>query len=540
LKNKGEQVSKMRTKNILVIILAVSILASTLTISSTQSVYAATLFGDGYETGDYSAWTDKANSAGSIMGMSETTVFEGHYSADCIIGDTIGSYAYTYYTFSAVPVLYHREYIRVSTLPPSGAETDLFGIMDYAGTGTHLGTIAIQNDGSNYRWKIEYYANGVVESAYSTQVDIKANTWYYIEIMVKSGLGTGQVAVWIAEDLTTINEASPTINLTNLVNGDKPVGTVFFGGYVTGANYPVQIYSDSVVVSDTWTGPRDFTAPTIGPITATSHSIGAPVTLSSSMTDDFGIDSIIPSWNNTGTWVNQTDINAHGSASYTATLTGNWNSIPGTVVSVKFYAKDASNNWVASSQTNFVLNTYVVTLSGNQSGLTQQDTVHISLSVTKNGSAFSNYVANVSKDGLVFAMNAAASFDDTEVAAIGHMYNVSSLYDAVTSENVTFTTNTLNAVWAQAPPTPTPTPTPIPTPIPTRTPTPTAIPTSTPTPQPTATVTPSPKPTTTITPSPQPTQEGLSPAALIGIAVAVILGLAVTLLLLMRRQRLKK
>ena len=277
----------MRAKKTITIILLTCILISTLMVLS-PGVRATTFFLDNFETGNYSLWTGIVNNAGSSMQISSTTVFDGLYSADCSTSDSVGTFAFAYKDFATVPLLYHREYIRLSVLPPTGAETDLFGIMDTIGAGVHLATIAIQNDGSNIRWKLEYYNNAAETAYYSPPVAIKANTWYYVEIMVKTGFGTGQVSVWIAEDKTTITESLPTINLVNLTNDLNPIGTVFFGGYVTGASYPVHIYSDSVVLSDIWTGPRDFTKPTIGAISATSHSIGAPVTLSSAITDDVG------------------------------------------------------------------------------------------------------------------------------------------------------------------------------------------------------------------------------------------------------------
>ncbi len=441
----------MQTKKIITVILLVSILISSLTALSPGGVEAALIFTDNYNTGDYSFWTGTENNTGSSMQMSSAPVFEGLYSANCSVSDAVGTYAFVYKNLAAVPaILYHREYIRISTLPPAGAETDLCGIMDIIGPGVHLGTIAIQNNGTNIHWKLEYY-DGAPEIAYfSPSVAIKANTWYYIEIMVKSGSGTGQVSVWIAEDETAITESQPSIDLVNLTNNIHPIGTVFFGGFVTGASYPVQIYSDSVVLSDTWTGPRDFTSPSIGAITATSHSIGSPVTLNSSVTDDVGIDSIIPSWNNSGAWVNQTAINALGSKSFEASFSSIWNTNPGTVVSAIFYAKDTSDNWAASSQANFTLNNYAVTLSANQTGLTQEDTVRMNLTVTKNGAPFTNFVANASRDGSLFANNVTTSFNDRENISIAHAYNISSLYDNVVGENVTFTTNTLNIVWAKS------------------------------------------------------------------------------------------
>ena len=622
----------MRNKKTITTILLAFILISTMMVLSPGGVLATIIFTDGYETGNYSNWTATVNNTGSSMQMSPTTVFEGLYSADCSISNTVGTYSFVYKNFAAVPVLYHKEYIRISTLPPAGAETDLFGIMDVAGPGAHLGTIAIQyENGTHSRWKLEYY-NGTPQTAYySPPVAIKANTWYYVEIMVKTGSGTGQVSVWIAEDKTTITQSSPTINQTNLTNDLNPIGTAFFGGYVTGASYPAHIYSDSVTLSDTWTGPRDFTNPTIGAISATSHSIGAPVTLSSAITDDVGVDSIIPSWNNTGTWVNQTAINALGSKSFTASFTGKWNTNPGTTVSAIFYAKDTSNNWAASSQTNFTLNNYAVTLSANQTGLTQEDTARINLAVTKNGSPFTSFLANASRDASLFARNATTSFNDREIIAISHAYtisalydtaltenvtftantlnvawakslydvtlfvnqsaitqgdtintylnitkngllfngylanvtkdgslfktnvtaaftdtestatthayNISSLYDTVTGQNVSFTTNTLNVAWATPTPTPTPTPAPTATPTPQPTATPTQKPTATPTPSASATATPT--PTATVTSTPKPSQEGLSTTTIVAIVVAVIVIIVIALLLLIKTKRIK-
>ena len=447
------QVFKLKIKDAITIILVISILASAILFFSPQGVFASNVFTDNYETGNYSNWSGTVNTTSSMqMSSNPSLVLTGDFSADCALDGASNTYAYAYTNLlSPLPtVLYHREYIRVSSLPPDGTETDLFGILDIIGTGQHLGTIGIRNDSGNYLWRVKYY-NGSEEIAYSSPANIKNDTWYYMEIMVKSGSGTGQVSVWIAEDLTSITQGSPTIDLPNLMNAANPIGAVFFGGYIVGTSYlnPTHIYSDNVIVSDSsWIGPRDFTAPAIGTITSSSQSIGAPVTLSSSITDDVGIDYIIPSWNNSGTWVNQTAIDAQGSANYTAMFTGNWNNTSGTVISARFYANDTSNNWAIGTQTNFALNNYDVILSANQTGLTQEDTVNVTLSVMKNGLPFSNYLANVSKDGLLFLNNRTASFTDVALHAVTHAYNVSSLYDVVTGENVTFSTNTLNVVWA--------------------------------------------------------------------------------------------
>ena len=321
-----------------------------------QYVHADTVFADDYETGDYSAWAGTVTATGQML--ISTNAYDGNYSAQCSLNAwTWQDYAFAFYNFSAENILYHREYVKISALPPAGAEVDLFGVMDDPRT-SHLGTIAIDNNGTNYRWMIKYYNNTVADNGqYSTAVDIQVDTWYYVEIMVKSGSGTGQVAVWIAKDRVDVNQASPTMNLTNIINNDLPIGTVFFGGYIsngaftTGAN----IFSDDVVASTTWTGPRDWASPAFGSISASNTVAGTDVTLNSAITDNSGVEYVILSWNNTGTWVNQTAINAGNSSSYSANFTGTWNSTAGSVISVKFYASDALNNWGNSSQFDFTL-----------------------------------------------------------------------------------------------------------------------------------------------------------------------------------------
>ena len=178
---------------------------------------------------------------------------------------------------------------------------------------------------------------------------------------------------------------------------------------------------------------------------------------------------------------------------------------------------------------------YDVTLFVNQSAITQGATVNIYLNITKNSMLFNDYLANVSKDGSLFKTNITATFTDTEATATSHAYNISSLYDTVTGENVTFTTNTLNVSWATPTPTPTPAPTATPTPKPTATPTP--KPTATPTPS--ATASPSPTSTVTPTPTPKPSQEGLSATAIGAIVVIVIVIIAITIFVLIKKKIIK-
>ena len=111
-----------------------SIILTTFLFSLTIPVNADTVFIADYESGDFSDWTSTKN--------------------------------------NGVNLLYHREYIQFSALPPVGAECDLFGIMNIHRT-IHLGTVSIANDGADYQWVLHYYDNGVSYSVSTNAVDLK-------------------------------------------------------------------------------------------------------------------------------------------------------------------------------------------------------------------------------------------------------------------------------------------------------------------------------------------------------------------------------
>lgn len=115
--------------------------------------------------------------------------------------------------------------------------------------------------------------------------------------------------------------------------------------------------------------PPDTTVPTFGEITANTTFSGETMSLNCIVNDDAAVSSYIYSWNNTGSWVNQTAIAFsvfNNETSANATFTGIWNSTFGNVISVKIYANDTSNNWGSSEVYNFTL-TQVVIPSPNES-----------------------------------------------------------------------------------------------------------------------------------------------------------------------------
>jgi predicted GH43/DUF377 family glycosyl hydrolase len=115
--------------------------------------------------------------------------------------------------------------------------------------------------------------------------------------------------------------------------------------------------------------------PSFGSITVSNTVAGSPVQLSCLVNSPVNVSCYVYSWNNTGSWTNQTATPftsfINSTAAY-ATLTGTWNTVAGNTVSAIVYANDTSNNWNASSQYNFTItsasaSTLVFTAGAGQS-----------------------------------------------------------------------------------------------------------------------------------------------------------------------------
>jgi len=96
----------------------------------------------------------------------------------------------------------------------------------------------------------------------------------------------------------------------------------------------------------------DGNSPTFSSITANTTQADASVQLNVTISDNDAVSHFIYSWNNTGTWANQTTT---AFSSNPCQLEGTWNSTIGNVISVKAYANDTSDNWAVSSQYDFTL-----------------------------------------------------------------------------------------------------------------------------------------------------------------------------------------
>ena len=197
------------------------------------------LFSDGFESGDFSAWTGtEARGAGSIS-VSSTQKHHGNYAAyqnsPTVDG---GDRGLCYKNLAAgVNVVYLRAYFYFP-LSFEWAGSILIKLGDVA----DLRLMAMPSSASilrshNYATDIEYDS-----SAFVTLL----NTWYCLELAVLVDSTNGWIRGWF--------DANLVLNQTSI-----NTGTTYVSGVTVGNCYnwvPTEFYWDCVVVADAYIGPE--------------------------------------------------------------------------------------------------------------------------------------------------------------------------------------------------------------------------------------------------------------------------------------------
>jgi flagellin-like protein len=189
------------------------------------------IFNNGFESGDFNAWT------GTTGSPTVTNAQYHHGSYSCLI-DADGEGVYKNFA-SSYSTAYGRLYFRCS----AAAEYQLFGLKASGTPGLGIGFFEISADG---KWQLAYRNGG--NWYYNTATTgPSANTWYCVELKVVVGSGTGEERVYIdGSELTDLAA-------TGLANNDRGnVQSIVISNYNPSAT---QIWFDCVVVADAYIGP---------------------------------------------------------------------------------------------------------------------------------------------------------------------------------------------------------------------------------------------------------------------------------------------
>jgi hypothetical protein len=403
-----------------------------------------TIFSDGFESGDFSAWTSSTIRSGDNMTVESNNPHHGTYNAKLEIKTTGEGWAY--YNKNFLPTnyttLYYRTYFK-SDSNVGGTNGNLFNIMQLT---TSVGTIARvfwTRESGSAKWHLNYLsAPATYSDLYNATPAINTGQWYCIEVTATIGDGAGSVALYVDE--TQIISAS---SLDNDEGGDLNYAVI---GCTYSTGQTVTAYYDCVLVSDSYIGSEESDAPTFSAVTSNSTVSSSAFQFSCNVSDGTAVDYVIPSTNNTGSWVNSTALDASDATSYIANVTGTLNNTVGNVVSAKFYANDTLGNEDVSSQYNFTVtaDTYTVTLSGLATA-NLAETVWIDIAISRaTETAVSNWALNITNnDSPLFTNYGESTFSFSEEAAVTHTFNVTGLYDVDASAWVTPTCEALSVAW---------------------------------------------------------------------------------------------
>jgi hypothetical protein len=206
------------------------------------------IFSDGFESGDFSAWTSQIVSGGTIV-VSNVYAHHGTYSALCDALDGNYEYAVTEKIFgSTYAELYGRTVVYATSLRSGDA-------FIYVGLGFISpadGTIAeiIYHTGTS-KWGINAYVNGAWTQYYEVGTSaFSLTTAYTLELHLKVHATTGILELWVDGVQKVSVSGLKTDNYGNIQSVD--VGC----SYVSGGAGANTFYCDCVVVADAYIGPE--------------------------------------------------------------------------------------------------------------------------------------------------------------------------------------------------------------------------------------------------------------------------------------------
>ena len=201
--------------------------------------YFTTIFSDGFESGDFSAWDGEIESQGNSISVSTSQAYQGSYSAYVsLAGDaSSGGRAYVYKNLGATySDIYQRIYLRITEAPATDKRVQAFALGGSSTTDSV--TVGFKNDAGTLKlWEGDQdnWA-GVVGS------ELQLDTWYCVEVHFT----TSSVTVYLdgVEDITRTGLSLVAVQYAK-------AGEV----YDNANSGTAKFYVDCVVVADTYIGP---------------------------------------------------------------------------------------------------------------------------------------------------------------------------------------------------------------------------------------------------------------------------------------------
>ncbi len=204
---------------------------------------ATDLFTSGFEEGQLNpapgVWSK--NASGNIV---TSPVHAGTYAASLAIS---GADRYIFKTMSNNE-LWTRFYWNCTALPSANNDEVLVWDFRYQTSGYSYLALKLANVSNVLNWRISARNDSAwVDNDTTTNVPV-INTWYYLELYLKAGSGTGAADFWV--------NGIETLKFNELTNDDRGVITdVGPCAIITAGSPSATFYYDDVVFADAYIGP---------------------------------------------------------------------------------------------------------------------------------------------------------------------------------------------------------------------------------------------------------------------------------------------
>jgi hypothetical protein len=206
--------------------------------------FATTIFSDGVESGDFSAWTELAGATASVQ---STVVHHGSYAAKWSLGTSTSAYCDLKKVFaSSYSTIYMRIYFYFSNSIPDN-NAIVYILRNQKSGVAWISGVYIKNVSGQLRWGIE---NTVSGTKYDSTASPTLNTWYCVELKTVISTSAGELRLYI--------DGTEILTKTGLNTGTNSVDAIVVGSSKDGWSTAQAFtgYTDCVVVADTYIGPE--------------------------------------------------------------------------------------------------------------------------------------------------------------------------------------------------------------------------------------------------------------------------------------------
>jgi len=255
--------------------------------------YFTEYFNNGFEEGNFSAWTGTYVDTGNTLEVIAAAQHHGNYGAHSIL-TAFTNLALCYKQLaSAYSTVFAHLYIKFNTAFNLGSGYYVtYNRLNYGDN--EIASIGIRNDGGTYKWQLRYLSSGTTYSYQVLESPLPTTgVWYCIELKVVVHASAGEARFYLdgTEKLTATGLDDDNYGNVSRIWAGQNVPAGAFGSH--------DIYYDCVVVGDVYIGPEEeVTYKTVSDSGLGSDSIGigvaVPISDSGLGSDAIGIEAQIP------------------------------------------------------------------------------------------------------------------------------------------------------------------------------------------------------------------------------------------------------